>query len=64
MAFIRQEYCHKCERETQHCNGKCRDCSAQEYRERTAVWNALTTNEKLQDMRKRLEVLERGPAQY
>lgn len=64
MAYIQQEYCHECERETLHCNGKCPDCSAREYREQTAAWNALTTDEKLQDIRKRLEALERGPARY
>lgn len=64
MAFIRDEYCHRCERETQHCNNKCTVCREREYRERTAAWNAQTTDEKLQDIRKRLEALERGPALY
>jgi hypothetical protein len=64
MAYIRDEYCHRCEKETQHCNHKCTNCAEREYRERTAAWNALTTDEKLQDIRKRLEDLERGPAQY
>ena len=64
MAYINTEYCPKCESETRHTNGKCNDCAAREYREQTAAWNALTTEEKMQDLRRRVERMERGPITY
>ena len=64
MAFVRDEYCGKCEKVTTHTNSKCNNCEAREYREETAKWNAQTTDEKLQDLRRRVEKLEYGPAQY
>ncbi len=64
MAFIQQEFCRYCEQVTQHCNGKCQACAEREARESSAAWNARTTEEKLQDLRRRVESLERGPAKY
>ena len=64
MAFIQMKYCSRCEKETQHCNGVCPVCSERSERERIALWNALTVDEKLSDLRKRVEKLERGPTLY
>jgi predicted amidophosphoribosyltransferase len=64
MAMIRVEYCQKCQEETSHCNGRCGACWDREERQRIAAWRALTTDEKLDDLRERIEVLERGPARF
>ena len=61
MAFINDSYCPHCERVTQHVNMGCVVCNERKERERIATWNALTTDEKLSDLRKRVEGLERGP---
>jgi hypothetical protein len=64
MAFVRDEHCYKCEQVTIHTNGKCNKCSEREYRQETAAWNAQSTDDKIQDLRRRVERLEHGPARY
>lgn len=64
MALIKIEYCSDCEKDTRHINGKCDLCTEHSNKIRVASWNALSTDKKLQDIRRRLEILERGPAQY
>ena len=64
MALVQQEYCPKCEKETQHVNRVCVYCGDRERRKKIASWNALTVNEKLQDLRRRVEKLEAGPLRY
>ena len=61
MAFIRVEYCRVCETTTQHVNGGCSECKERIYKEKVAAWNALTVDERLQDLRRRMEKLEAGP---
>jgi predicted ATP-dependent serine protease len=62
MARVTSNHCRVCENKTTHINGKCSSCFERKERERIASWNSLTTEEKLQDLRKRVEKLERGPA--
>ena len=64
MAYVVEKYCDYCERTTVHMNHQCNVCHARLERERIAVWNSLTSEEKLQDLRKRIEALERGPITY
>jgi hypothetical protein len=64
MAFMTVKYCADCKKETQHCNGICLVCHERFELERITVWNSLTTDEKLNDIRKRVEKLERGPILY
>lgn len=64
MAFISVNYCAACEKEISHTNGACSICRERGERERIAAWNALTTEEKLQDLRKRVEKLEHGPIRF
>ena len=64
MAIIRHVYCTLCEDVKLHLNNECQVCAERKERERVAVWNALTVEEKMQDLRRRIEVLERGPARY
>lgn len=47
-----------------HTNTKCNICNEREERERVAKWNVQTVDEKLQDLRKRVESLERDPIRY
>ena len=64
MAHVVTEYCGRCETDTTFVNGSCSSCSMREYREMVGAWNALTVDEKLTDLRKRMEKLEHGPARY
>lgn len=58
MAHVEFKYCEKCVETTNHVNGKCALCSDREYRQKIAAWKALTTEEKLLDLMKRIERLE------
>lgn len=64
MALVTHDWCGKCERTTQRVNGKCVECAAKEEQARIIVWNAQTTEEKLQDLRRRVERLEAKPPTY
>ena len=58
MAYMRIEYCLRCQKETEHWDNDCSECVKKEQKEATANWNALPIEEKLQDLRKRIEELE------
>lgn len=60
MALIQEIFCDVCNRNTWHQNGRCQDCAARDENLRIAAWEALSTEEKLQDLRRRVEALERG----
>ena len=64
MALVMTEYCRECEKETMHTNGKCNICSERAERMRIAEWNAMTVDEKLTDLRRSVEALQRSPARY
>jgi hypothetical protein len=64
MVQVTKRYCRKCEHETIHHNGKCGPCNEREEKARIAAWNAQTVEERIQDLRRRVEELERGPARY
>lgn len=68
MAFIQQRYCPIHSQKEDHLvdflNGKCRKCIEAEYKKRDAAWKSQTIEEKLYDLHKRLEKLERGPIIY
>jgi hypothetical protein len=64
MAFVRLEYCRRCEKDTQHTDHKCFTCWDRQERERIAIWNVQTVEEKLQDLRRRVEALEKKPPTY
>lgn len=58
MAFVREEHCSVCNRETQHCNGKCSECAKKKRNAEVAAWEIQSVEEKLTDLRKRVEHLE------
>lgn len=64
MAYVNHQYCKTCERETHHINGLCTPCSERKRRKEIAAWNALTTEEKLQDLRRRVEILEQPEPRF
>lgn len=64
MAYISREYCNKCEKEVQMVNHRCPTCAVRESRQEMAAWQALTVEEKLLDIHKRLLKLEAGPQTY
>jgi hypothetical protein len=61
MAFVRIEHCWSCRKETRHINGKCEICLELTKKEKVAKWDAQSTNDKLNDLRIRIEALERDP---
>ena len=61
MAFTHSEFCYVCEKITNHTNHKCNECFKREEQERILKWNALPIEDKLNDIRRRVEKLERGP---
>lgn len=64
MARVSDEYCDTCEEITQHINNRCVPCSIRDTRKEMAAWKALTIEEKLLDIHKRLLKLEAGPQRY
>lgn len=64
MAFCRIEHCDICGADTQHTNGRCDTCMETSEKERIWDWNAQPIEQKLDDIRKRIEKLERGPTRF
>ncbi len=64
MAHIYHKWCNECQSETQHSNSKCNKCVERKHRMEIALWNAKTTDEKLLELRIRIECLEVGPPRY
>jgi len=62
--FIQNEYCRECGKETTHNNWGCVHCQHQKQLAKEAAWNAHDVDWKLNDLRKRVEALEEGPARY
>jgi len=60
MALATSKYCPKCGDETVHINMLCARCEDRFMREEQARWEALSTEEKIQDLIRRIEKLERG----
>ena len=58
MAIRRDEHCDICKKETTHSNGRCAECIIREAEERKAAWHKLSLDDKLEDLRKRIENLE------
>ncbi len=56
--------CDQCDAFTMHHDGGCVVCAERERRVERAKWLALTDNEKIEVLLKRIEVLERGPTRY
>ena len=64
MAYITWDYCKDCEETTHHCNGECSQCRERRNRKELAAWQAQTVEEKLLDLHKRLQKLEKEPIRY
>ena len=61
---IENKLCHDCDIERLHRNGKCSYCMEKAHRLERARWMALTPDEKIEELLKRIAILERGPLQY
>ena len=62
--YLDTKYCHVCKDRTGHINGRCGRCVGVEEEERIREWNALDIETRINDLRKRIEQLERGPRRY
>lgn len=64
MAFISDEYCIKCKKVTNHCDGNCTVCVQLIKERRIEEWNNQNLEIKLNNLRERIEQLESGPGVY
>lgn len=64
MAMMNNRWCNICQATTLHNNMECINCKKRKEDERIANWNSQPIDEKLNDLRERLEKLERGPIRY
>lgn len=62
MALIRNEYCSDCKQATSHVNGSCSPCVIRKQEldriAEKARWDALTLEEKVEDINRRLKAVE------
>lgn len=58
MAFVERKYCPICEKETIYVNGSCKECSDRKQREKQAIWEIKTQEEKITDLNNRVKKLE------
>lgn len=64
MAYVEQKECKVCQKITYHTNGKCNDCKHRGYLKKVHKWDAMSYDDRLTDLRKRMEELEAGPPRY
>lgn len=62
--FFEHKFCEKCDSVTGHYDGKCGKCLDKQSKEKERMWEAQDISTKITDLRKRIEMLERGPARY
>jgi hypothetical protein len=62
--LVHESYCLVCKKETRHCDNECSVCEAKAEKKRISKWKAMSTDKKLDDLRKRVEDLEQGPTRY
>ena len=59
--YLEFKYCPVCKKETAHGDGDCGDCAkrreASEQVAKDAAWQSLTTDEKLDLLRRRIDLL-------
>lgn len=56
--YLNIQHCFVCHEGTEHINNKCSICDKKEYQNHIDTWNALSLDEKLNNIRERLEQLE------
>ncbi len=66
MAYLSHEYCSKCNFVTPHCNHKCSICVDNEVKKEKNRWDELSIEEKVEEIKHRLDSLERShnPIKY
>jgi hypothetical protein len=64
MVMARHSWCHVCRRDTLHHNGWCCHCEKLKEEAKVRAWESMSIEDKLTDLCKRIENLERGPARY
>lgn len=59
MAYVSENWCPLCVRETLHWDNVCRPCYERTRREKAAAWEALTVDEKLRDLKRIVDGLQK-----
>ena len=61
MVMASVGWCATCDSDTVHHGMRCTVCAERNRRQERAAWLALTADEKIEQLLKRVEVLERRP---
>lgn len=64
MAFIQARYCAKCNKQTRHIDGECEECLNHFSTKELEKWNGQSLEDKIKNLRERIERLERGEIRY
>jgi len=64
MVMVREKWCDVCDITTMHHDNKCIFCTERKRRLERAEWMALTNEEKIEILLKRIEDLEASPTTY
>jgi hypothetical protein len=64
MAWINTQHCRTCGHDTKHNGNTCLPCQERERKAAEDKWMAQTPDEKLLNLHRRLQAIERGPARY
>lgn len=59
MAFLNTQYCCTCLKKTTHVNNKCQTCEEQKLLLQETEWNALSLEDKVDTLKRRLDSLAR-----
>lgn len=62
--FLEHKECPVCQKDTAHHNGACSECAERRNREYLHKWNCMSYDDRLKDLRERVERLERGEPTY
>lgn len=64
MFLEQNKYCYVCEGNHDFHNDQCTECASRARREYLNKWQSMSYDDRLDNLRKRVEELERGPAVY
>lgn len=64
MTRISSSYCAACGEQKTFVNGKCGACKKKKAEEEERRWSALSVDDRLLDLHRRMKALESGPTRY
>ena len=64
MVYLHESYCTDCGKLTKFRNSLCNNCEEKKKRIKVATWSVLTGEEKIEELKKRIEQLESKNVRY